>query len=338
MVTSHQNIATIRDVARKAGVSIATVSRFINHTVPVSEEVAKRIQAVMVELKYVPHAAARNLATHKTNTIGLILTDISGDFFTPLVAGIEETTRQAGLNLLISTTQDASQDDASLHLGPHNTDGLLVFVDGLSGTRLEEVYEMGHPIVLIHRTPPEKMDIPCVTVENKAASNNIVSHLIEVHHRRKIVFLSGQKGHEDSVWRELGYRACLKTHGIPFDPNLVAPGEFDRQVAYQSIYRLITEGIEFDAVFSGDDEAAVGVLMALQSAGKRIPEDVAVVGFDDQNLSSTLTPPLTTVRAPTKDVGRIAARQLIQLIRTGQAERLTLLPTEIVIRRSCGCP
>lgn len=101
--------------------------------------------------------------------------------------------------------------------------------------------------------------------------------------------------------------------------------------------QFISAGGEFDAVFSGDDEFAIGVLAALQAAGKRVPEDVSVVGFDDQRLSAFLNPPLTTVRAPTEDVGRTAARQLIRLIRTGEADRLTLLPTEIILRRSCGC-
>jgi DNA-binding LacI/PurR family transcriptional regulator len=181
------------------------------------------------------------------------------------------------------------------------------------------------------------MDIPCVTVENKAASRKIVEHLIQVHGRRRIAFLKGPERQEDSYWREMGYRDALEAHGIPFDPTLVAPGEFDRDVAATSVKHLLAAGVETDAIFSGDDEAAVGVLEALQTAGKRVPEDVAVVGFDDQRLSAYLVPPLTTVRAPTERVGYEAAQQLVSLIRTGQAERLTLLPTEMIIRRSCGC-
>jgi len=118
---------------------------------------------------------------------------------------------------------------------------------------------------------------------------------------------------------------------------LVLPGEFDREAARESIHRLIASGIPFDAVFAADDESAVGVLKALQEAGRRTPEEIAVVGFDDQRMSPYLTPPLTTVRAPTEEVGRQAAQQLIRLIQEQAVTSLTLLPTQIVIRRSCGC-
>jgi DNA-binding LacI/PurR family transcriptional regulator len=181
------------------------------------------------------------------------------------------------------------------------------------------------------------MRIPCVTVENKAASDKIVEHLILVHQRRRILFMSGPERHEDSQWRKMGYCQALSRHHIPFDPDFILRGDFDRRVAQASLARYISAGGDFDAVFSGDDESAIGVLNALVEAGKRVPQDVSVVGFDDQPLSAFLNPPLTTVRAPTKEVGSTAARQLIRLIRTGEADPLTLLPTEIIIRRSCGC-
>jgi len=329
---------TIFDVAKRAGISPATVSRVLNKTALVAPETVSRVQVAMAELQYVPRTAARSLATRKTNTLGLLLTDIHGDFFVPLLSGIETATSEAGFDLLISTSgRPSPRIEFPRSLGGHNTDGLLIFADSLGEDGLVHCYESGLPIVLIHRSPPNSMDIPCVTVENKAASRKIVEHLIQVHGRRRIAFLKGPERQEDSYWREMGYRDALEAQGIPFDPKLVAPGEFDRDVAATSIKHLLAAGVEMDAIFSGDDEAAVGVLEALQTAGKRVPEDVAVVGFDDQRLSAYLVPPLTTVRAPTERVGYEAARQLVKLTRTGQAERLTLLPTEMIIRRSCGC-
>lgn len=329
---------TIHDVARRAGVSVATVSRLLNQTAPVAEETAARVQAAMAELHFVPHATARKLATLKTNTLGLLLTDIQGDFFTPMLSGIESATREAGFDLLISTSGRREPRKAfPLPLGPHNTDGVLVYTNSIEETGLRRYHELGFPMVLIHRSPPAGLDIPCVTVENKDVSRRIVEHLIETHGRRRIAFLRGPATEEDSHWRELGYRAALEAHAIPLDPDLVAPGEFNRHVARDSVSRLLAAGVTFDAVFAGDDEAAVGVLDALREAGQRVPADVSVVGFDDQRLAAYLTPPLTTVRAPTEEVGRVAAQQLLKLIQTGQADPLTLLPTEIVIRRSCGC-
>jgi len=329
---------TIDVVAKRANVSVATISRVLNKPAIVAPETIARVQAAIAELKYVPHTAARNLATKKTNTIGLLMADIGGDFFAPLLSGIEAAAREAGFDLLISAAvQPTPHGEFPRSLGAHNTDGLLVFADSVGEAGLAQRYEQALPTVLIHQSPPNSMDIPCVTVENKAASRKIVEHLIEVHGRRRIAFLNGPEGQEDSYWREMGYREALQAHDIPFDPRLVAPGEFDRNVAATSVKNLLAAGVEIDAIFSGDDEAAVGVLEALQAAGKRVPEDIAVVGFDDQRLSAYLTPPLTTVRAPTERVGYEAVQQLVKLIRTGQADRLTLLPTEMIIRRSCGC-
>jgi DNA-binding LacI/PurR family transcriptional regulator len=339
MTKSRTSSVTIRDVAREAGVSVATVSRYLNHNTPVSEEVAERLQQVMRALKYVPQATARALATHKTHTIGLLLADIGGDFFAPLLNGIEAVTSAAGYDLLISCVRQPLHQTGSFSLlGPHNTDGVLIFADSLDDKGLGEYSESNFPTVLIHRSPPEALKLPCVTVENRSASKKIVDHLIEVHFRKHIVFLRGPKGQEDSFWREAGYRQALEAHDLPFDQALVAEGEFDRTIAGSAIQRLLKEGVPFDGVFAGDDEAAVGVLNALREGGKRIPEDVAVVGFDDQRMAPYLTPPLTTVRAPTEEVGSEATRQLLQNIQApGPCNGTTLLPTELVIRRSCGC-
>lgn len=337
LTKSDSSSVTIRDVAKRAGVSVATVSRYINQSAPVSDQVSSRLEAVMSELHYVPHVTARKLATRKTHTIGLLLTNISGDFFAPLLSGIEAGASENGYDLLISSIQHPKDNKSTPPIGPHNTDGILAFPDSLEEKLLRWFYDRQFPVVLLHQSSPPDLQIPCLTVENKAASFKIVEHLIEIHNRRKIIFLRGPEGHEDTSWREMGYIEALEAHGIRRNPNSIASGEFDREVAYESIKQLIISGIEFDAVFSGDDEAAVGVLTALQEMGKRVPEDIAVVGFDDQRMSPYLTPPLTTVRAPTMHVGNEATLQLISLIETNQAKLLTLLPTETIIRRSCGC-
>jgi LacI family transcriptional regulator len=341
-MTRKSSSVTIRDVAKQAGVSVATVSRYINQTAIVSPEVAARLDEVMTALKYVPHATARSLATNKTNAIGLYLTynisyNIYGDFFAPMLRGIEDITSENGMNLLIASRQPNVNGAFPSALGPHNTDGLLVYAGSMNNSALSHFRDLNFPMVLIHRTAPPHLQIPCVTVENKSASRQIIDHLIEAHNRRRIVYLRGPEQQEDSYWREMGYRTSLEAHGIEYDPELVLPGEFEREIAHMTILELILAGIEFDAVYAGDDEAAIGVMSALKEAGKHIPDDVAVIGFDDLRTSRYLTPPLTTVRAPTEEVGRVAARQLVNLIRNGQADPLTLLPTEIVIRQSCGC-
>jgi DNA-binding LacI/PurR family transcriptional regulator len=222
-------------------------------------------------------------------------------------------------------------------LGEHNTDGLLIFTDSLDEAGLTRLYQLGFPMVLLHRSPPASLNIPCVTFENKSGSRKLIDHLIEVHGRRHIAFLAGPEGNEDSHWREMGYREALEAHGLPFDPALVARGGFDQVQAQKSVESWLEQNMEIDAIFSGDDEAGIGTLTALQWAGKQVPEDIALVGFDDIDVSRYLVPPLTTVRAPIEQAGREAAGQLIQLIQTGRADPLVLFPTELVIRRSCGC-
>lgn len=330
---------TIDDVARQAGVSISTVSRVLNRNVPVSDEVATKVQAAMRALRYTPRAAARNLATSRTNTLGLVLAEIVGDFFGPLLAGIETVATEHGYDLLISTAgRRGPQDQLPGPFSKHNADGLLIFAGSLTDEGVRDTHSLGVPMVLLHQSPPRGLPIPCVTIENKAAARAIVEHLILTHHRRQILFLTGEPNNEDGYWREMGYRDALTRHHLPIDSQRIVPGHFDRRIAQASIQQLLREGVPFDAVFAGDDEAAVGVYTALRAAHLHIPEDVSVVGFDDQGLAQVLQPALTTVHVPIEQVGTESARRLMQLIQTGTAEPLTLLPTTLVIRASCGCP
>jgi DNA-binding LacI/PurR family transcriptional regulator len=330
--------STITDVARRAGVSIATVSRVINGNTPVIASTAERVQAAIKELKFVPRTAARVLASRRTNTIGLLLPEIGGWFFPSILRGIESAARQAGFDLLIHTVDVAYPLKTSRRaLGMHNTDGLIVFTNSVSDDELSYLEQSGFPIVLLHQTPPNNLNIPVITIENKDGAQKLVDHLIEVHGYRRIAFLRGTAGHEDSAWRERGYRESLEAHGIQFDESLVAIGGFDESEAMDAVNQWLANGLKFDAIFAGDDDAALGVFTALQHAGRRIPDDVAVVGFDDVPLARFMSPPLTTVRAPTEQTGMDAVTQLVHLIRGEPAQSITLLPTELVIRNSCGC-
>jgi LacI family transcriptional regulator len=337
-MTRKSTSVTIRDVAKHAGVSVATISRYINQNAPVSQEVSERISQVMLDLSYAPHAAARHLATRRMRTIGLVLHNMHTDFFAPLLSGIEQVVSENQYNLLVATYKASVHSNNQPPLGPHNTDGMLVFADSLSEEQLTQLCRDKFPIVLIHRAPPSYLKIPYVTVENKAATRKIIDHLIDDHGRRSILFLRGPYGQEDSCWREQGYISSLEAHNIPFDSARVLDGEFDGSVAYRAVKNYLAKNnASFDAVFTGNDDAAVGVLTALTEAGLRVPEDVAVAGFDDSRLAPFLNPPLTTVRAPTQEVGRIVTKQLFSLLQKEAIPQETLLPTEIILRRSCGC-
>jgi len=338
-MTRRSSSVTIRDVARQTGVSVATVSRYINRNAPVSAEVAERLQQVMKELRYVPHAAARHLASRKTHVIGLLLNNLHNDFFVPLLNGVEAVVRQKDFNLIIATYHASSRNAMPPPIGPHNTDGLLVFSDGLVDEDLAKWAADGFPMMLVHRTSPDSIKLPSVTVENRQITCELLEHLIRVHGRRRILMLRGPRDQEDSHHREVGYRAALAANDIPYDESLILNGEFEREFAWQAMNEFLKDENHpaFDAVFTGDDDAAIGVLRALNQYKYRIPEDVAVVGFDDLGFAASLNPPLTTVRAPTESVGRIATERLFALLENEPSDEMLVLPTEIIYRHSCGC-
>jgi len=332
---------TISDVAQRAGVSIATVSRVLNDTTPVASETAERVRQAIRELAFVPRAAARVLASRRTETLGLLLPEIGGAFFSPLLRGIEAEAQIAGFDLLIHATSHiphASTPAAHRPLGEHNTDGLIVFTQSIDEKELSRLYALNFPTILLYQTPPPFLSIPSVTIENRSGAQRIVEHLIQVHNRRRIVFLRGPEGNEDSEQRERGYRQALQDNDIPYDPGLVITGGFNEEEAQKTIQALLSTGAEFDAVFGGDDDSAAGAMSALMQAGKSIPQDVALVGFDDLPIARYLRPALTTVRAPIEQVGREGVRQLVRLIQGKQAEASVRMQTKLVLRESCGCP
>ena len=331
--------ATIADVARRAGVSTATVSRVLNQTGPVAERTAAAVREAVGELSYAPRAAAQSLARGRTNTLGLLLPEIGGAFFSPLVRGIEAVARRGGFDLLLYATEPTTGRATGLdrRLGERNTDGVLIFADSLDPGDLGRLHEARFPMVLLLQSPPQGLAIPCVSFENEKGARDVMDHLIEVHGYRRIGFLKGPEGQSDSARRESGYRGALAAHGIAFDPGLVATGGFDEGVGQAATEEWLRQGVIPEAIFAGDDDSAHGVLLALQQQHLRVPEDVALAGFDDVYFSQYLNPPLTTVRAPIEEAGRLAAELLVELIRTGSARAEVLLPTELVVRCSCGC-
>ncbi len=329
---------TIEDVAKRAGVSTATVSRVLNKTANVSPKTVTRVETAVDELGYVLHTAARVLSNNKTNNIGIILPATSNPFLTSLLESINQYTIANGYNLLIyATTNQASiRGGVPIPLNEDNTDGLLIFSNSVDDRTLVHLHRRHFPVVLLYRKPPQDLEIPCVLLENKNGARMLIEHLITNCGHRRIAFMAGPPENQDSYWREQGYREALAAHDIPYDPGLTGSGAFHDWQAKEQVEQWLAQGLAFDAVFAGDDTAAMAAIVTLQRAGKRVPEDVAVVGFNNDTLSEYINPPLTTVHAPTGAVGRMAARQLFHLIRSEPAEPITLFDTKIIVRRSCG--
>jgi LacI family transcriptional regulator len=198
-------------------------------------------------------------------------------------------------------------------------------------------HKEGYPIVTLYNPAPKKMNVPFVTIDNRRGVFSLIEHLIRDHGLRRIGLLRGAEGDNDAAGRLQGFHQALKKYEIPVDPKIIADCRPGRNIIRDVILQWWRDGIIPQAVFSGSDEASLYVIMALKEVGVRVPEDVAVVGFDDTNLAARLYPPLTTVHAQPVEVGREATRKLLELIRTGQTAQVTSLPTRLVTRKSCGC-
>lgn len=331
MRPSQDQRATIEDVARLAGVSISTVSRVLNSSGYVSQKTADKVKEAVEKLHFVPQSSARNLASQRTNTLGLIVHELSAPFILPLLRGIETATRDAGLNLLVGTAMDNGR--LATTLGGHNADGLLVTAGCITDEELLRLYYAGFPTVLMFRVPPNGFDIPYVIAENRRSAFELVNHLIQDCGRRHIAFLKGLEADHDARQRELGYRDALAANNIEIDEARIGYGGFDEAIAQRTVKEWIANGVRIDAIFAGDDEAAVGVYHAAEAANLKIPDDIAVVGFDDDYLAQRMLPPLTTVNVPLEEIGTNATRMLINLISGKPVESMTL-PTRLVIRRS----
>jgi len=334
MPINKQN-TTIRDVAHAAGVSKSTVSRVLNNKGYIAPETIERVRQAIDELKYIPQATARSLAKQRTNTLGFAINDLSTLAIASMLSGIDAVTHREGYNLLIAAMSHYSPD-ATPPLGPHSVDGLIVYADALSDKLIGQFYNSDFPIIFMHRHPPEGSPYPTVNIENTQSTIELIKHLITVHDYRRIAFLQGPATQSDSQERESGYRQALSTYDIDPDPALIARAGFDEQRAYDIVSAWIESDRQIDAVFAADDKSAVGCIQAIQDMGQQVPDDIAVVGFDDDHRAAYINPPLTTVRVPTEKLGQAAAEQLMQLLKEGHAESI-VLPTEVIIRQSCGC-
>lgn len=337
--TAISKKTTIADVSTCAGVSTATVSRVINNTGQVAQDTADRVMNIIHELNYVPNPSARVLAGASTSTFGLIIPEIGSRALLPLLAGIEETARENGYQLLIYSTggRVANSDSLFRVLGHHNVDGVLIYVNSLTEARLHQLVQIGMPVVLLHQSSPHNLPIPYVTFNNIEAARKLVDHLIEFHGLSRIAYLRGPEGHEDSLQREQGYRDSLESHGLVYDSTIIGAGGFNYKDAYQMTCKWLKENKKIDAIFAGADDSAAGCIQAIQEYNLRVPEDIAVVGFDDIELSYNITPPLTTIHADFTEAGKQATKALIKLVQNRKTRFQIILPTQLKIRRSCGC-
>ncbi len=328
---------TIYTIAEKAGVSIATVSRALNNSPRVSEDTRARILALMQEMGYQPNASARGLALKITGNLGIVLPQISGPFFSEFIRGAESVSRQNQYHLLVCNNADVSGADPLVNLLPARTDGLVLATDCVSPDFVRLLAQRSFPFVLLGDSI-EGLQANSIRPDNEAGAYQATSHLIRVHQYTQIGFIQGPEGRSDSIERLEGYRRALAEAGLPWRPDLVIVGNYDEAGGYSAMQQMLDLPELPRAVFASNDQMAVGAMAAASQRGVRVPDDVAITGFDDIPIARYLQPALTTINQSIYEQGALAVEQLLHSLTSPETPTVkTILPALLVIRRSCGC-
>ncbi len=330
---------TIYEVAREAGVSTATVSRVINDRRHVREATRRKVEEAMTRLGYVANRQARGLASGRSKVIGLLVYELGSSYFNQLIRGIDAAVTGIGYDLMLYTTharrEREAQHAAELASGP--VDGLIIVLAVDIMSYVDRLHRQRMPFVLLDYDS-DTGGTTFITAANRQGTREAVDHLIGLGHRR-IGFITGTPGTSSARERLAGYRASLRRANIEHDPRLVVKGDFLEERGYEAMKQLLSLEDRPTAVFTSADTAAFGALQAIREAGLRVPHDISIVGFDDIPEASLVTPALTTVRQPLREMGATAVRLLQRLMDEPDATpRRTELATELIVRDSSGPP
>lgn len=329
---------TIADVAARAGVSAGTASMALRDHARIKAATKLRVRAAADALDYVPNAAGRALRAQRAGAIAVVVPNtgrhvFSHAYFMHLLTGITEAANRRDAIVMISTNPDvnhsASAYDRILRSG--RTDGVIIASAALDDPYVERMADSGLPVVLVGENPG-LAELATVSLHDAEAAAAITAHLLDHGHER-IAHISGPIGHQTGRDRLAGYAAAMAHE---FDESLVRAGTYDEESGGEAMTSLLTSGADFSAVFCANDEMAYGAMTVATAAGRMIPGDLAVVGFDDFGLARVVTPALTTIRVPAAEMGRLAAELLFEVIEGASARHLAV-DVQLIRRQSCGC-
>jgi len=330
--TAPEEAVTLSMVAKAAGVSASTVSRILNGTAAVNEAKSKAVHEAIAELGYIPNPVARGLAGGRTLSIGVVTQSIDSPFYGVALRGIEDELDRVGYSpLFVSGHWNATEEARCFDmLRSRRVDGIIVLTGRLSDSALKHTAK-SLPIVATGRRL-RAPNLFSLDFDNQLGARLATQHLVELGHKR-IAFIAGNSEHPDANERLNGYKAGLEQAGIAFDPELVAPGLFHEESGLLATERLLDTRRRFTALFAANDQMALGACLALHRRGLRIPQDVAVMGFDDLSISRYSTPPLSTIHHPAYELGQGAASAMLCLLR-GEKPTFELPGPKVVARES----
>lgn len=324
--------ATLKDVAREAEVSIASASRAINGLDNVAEGVRARVLEAASKLRYVPHSGARSLVMSRTHTVGLLLPDIYGEFFSEIIRGVDHAARARGLHLLVSGSHgDVNEAVAAVRAMSGRVDGLLVMSPFIDSRDMMAVLPLNLPLVTL-ASRIDHVEQGAVTVDNFGGGRAVGRHLIGLG-RRRLAHIGGPENNFEALERLRGFLVAAEESGLRLAG--IEVGDFMEETGFAAMVRLLEMETRPDGVFVANDMMAVGALLAIREAGLSVPKDIAVVGFDDIPIARFTSPPLSTVRVGVHEMGRIALELLAKAI-SGEIVRSDgiVISPELVIRES----
>jgi LacI family transcriptional regulator len=331
------SVATVKDVAERAGVSTATVSRVLSGSGGVREPLKSRVLAAAQSLAYRPNRAARDLRVRSSRTVGVLIPDIENPFFTSVICGIEEALRETDYSLLLANYSE-NPDQETRGLETFRAEGVrgLIFVASRAPSQLyAELGNAGMAMVAVSRVP-NRLRIDQVTVANRDGAYNATAHLLRLGHKR-VAIINGPLALTTARDRQSGYEDALRDAGLPVDESLVVHCDFRHAEGRAAMEQLLDQASPPSALFTASNLLTLGALQAIHERALDIPGQVAIVGFDDMPWATSLRPPLTTVAQPAFEVGRTAAGLLLDRIqKPAIARRQVVLETRLIVRSSCG--
>lgn len=331
-------MTTIKDVAKAAGVSTATVSRVFNNVGPVDEETRKRVRQVARQLRYAPSAIGRSLSTRRTDALGLILPDLFGEFFSEVLRGSDQTAQQSHYHLVVSSSHNNKDEiRAALAMMRGRVDGLVIMSPHIDAETLNENLPHTLPVVLLN-CYVQSNGFDALNIDNFGGAYAMVKHL-QHHGHKRIAIIKGSENNFDAAERLRGYRTAMKESGVELDSRWEGEGSFSEESGFNAARVLLTRSPRPTAIFACNDSMAIGALSALRDAGIQLPQEIALAGFDDVPIAPYLTPALTSVRVDIHNLGVKAIETLLHAVRNKNThqKQQTILHTTLSLRESCGC-
>ncbi|SDI01634.1 LacI family DNA-binding transcriptional regulator [Alteribacillus bidgolensis] len=329
---------TMKDIAKEANVSTATVSHVINGTKHISEEKQNKIMEVIRKYNYIPNSTAKNLRKQSTKTAGLIVSSFPDSFVTGMVYGAEKRAREMGYNLLlINTNENSSYEKETINLlHAQMVDGIILAPTSSGASYLNSFTDDNFPIVLVNRDDPSVKNVPKVTGDNYQTGFDATTHLLK-HGYKKIGIIYAVANVSTTVNRIEGYKDALKKYHVPFDDSFIEQGHATVEGGAEAVKSLLNREKDISALFILNDLMTIGAISKIKELSLRIPKDIALMGFGDFASANIIDPPVTNIVLPPETIGKTAFDVLLSKINNPEYNKHIELPPTLITRKSCGC-